>query len=102
LRFCSFGVVLAVFAGATPKTEYDLLRTLPEGLLPSLLEGEPDENGFIGYHRRQGQWYQVGYQRAGCRHLLGGILAGDRERMERAWTSIETAFAHQREDGGFV
>lgn len=83
------------------KSEYDLLRTLPEGLLPSLLEGEPDDNGFIGFHRRQGAWYQVGYQRAGARHLLGGVLAGDRERMERAWTSIDAAFARQRDDGGF-
>ena len=96
------GSVASAAQAAHPINEYQLLQQLPEGLLPSLLEGEPDENGLVGFHRQQGEWYQLGYQRAGCRHLLGGVLAGDRPRMEKAWTSIEAAFARQREDGGFL
>lgn len=64
--------------------------------------GEPDSRGFVGYHREQGQWYQAGYQRSGARHLLGGVIAGDRARIEAGWRSVDAAFAHQIEDGGFV
>ncbi len=93
---------IALAAPASRVSEYELLRTLPEGLYPSLMMGEPDERGFVGYHRQTGQWYQAGYQRAGARHLLGGVIAGDRARMEAGWRSVETAFAHQIEDGGFL
>lgn len=92
----------AVAGAASPKNEYELLRQLPEGMLPGLMVSEPDEKGYIGYHKEQGQWYQVGYQRGGARHFLGGVIAGDIDRMETAWKSVEVAFAHQIEDGGFL
>ena len=84
------------------KNEYEMLQSLPPGLMPSLLVSEPDENGLVGYQKAQGQWYQAGMQRGGARHLLGGVLAGDVDRMERGWLSIEATFARQREDGGFL
>ena len=106
LRFLVVLLLLAGPAGATSPTstqsEYELVQRLPAGLMPSLLVGEPDENGLVGFHRQHGRWFQAGYQRAGARHLLGGVFAGDRERIARGWKSVETAFAHQIEDGGFV
>ncbi len=104
LALCSIALLGAGSAAALahPKSEYELLRSLPPGLIPSLMLGEPDENGLIGYHRQQGQWYQAGMQRAGCRHLLGGVIADDVARMELAWTSIDATFARQVEDGGFL
>lgn len=86
----------------SPRSEYALLRGLPEGLYPSLMVSEPDERGFIGYHREQGTWYQAGYQRGGARHFFGGIIAGDRARMAAGWRAIEVTFEHQIEDGGFL
>lgn len=86
----------------SPKTEYALLRSLPEGLYPSLMVSEPDARGFIGYHKEQGTWYQAGYQRGGARHFFGGIIAGDRARMEAGWKAIAVTFEHQVEDGGFL
>jgi hypothetical protein len=100
-----FFALVTVCLGAQPQawvSEYALLQALPKGLYPSLMLGEPDAKGFIGYHRETGQWYQAGYQRAGARHLLGGVIAGDRERVEAAWRSVDTAFAHQVDDGGFL
>lgn len=82
--------------------EYDMLMSLPAGVMPALLVAEPDDNGFIGYHKREGRWHQAGYQRGGARHFLGGVLAGDIERMERGWLSIEATFARQKENGDFI
>jgi hypothetical protein len=96
------GAFLSAASPSARSNEYELLRRLPEGLYPSLMQGEPDERGFAGYHREQGQWYQAGYQRSGARHLLGGVIAGDRARVEAGWRSVDAAFAHQIEDGGFV
>lgn len=92
-----------VFGGkARWQSEYDMLMTLPAGLMPSLLVSEPDTNGLIGYHKEVGKWHQAGMQRGGARHFLGGVLAGDIERMERGWMSIEATFARQKENGDFL
>ena len=95
--------VASVTLAARPSwnNEYEMLQTLPPGLMPSLLVSEPDDNGLIGYQKQQGRWFQSGLQRGGARHLLGGVLAGDINRMERGWLSVEATFARQREDGGF-
>lgn len=99
---CMAGQMNACAAPTSPKNEYEMLRALPPGLMPSLLVSEPDDGGLIGYHKRQGQWHQAGMQRGGARHLLGGVLAGDVARMERGWLSVDATFARQREDGGFL
>ncbi len=41
-------------------------------------------------------------QRGGCWMLIGAVVAGDVERADAAWNSVETTFAHQIEDGGFL
>ncbi len=64
--------------------------------------GQTDTNGFIGFHLRDGKWYEAGMQRGGCWMLIGAVLAGDKKRADAAWTSIEATFARQTEDGGFV
>lgn len=105
LVILSLATCVAGFSAQGPRarpSEYALLRTLPEGLYPSLMLGEPDDKGFVGYHRETGKWYQAGYQRAGARHLLGGVIAGDRARVDAAWRSVDAAFAHQVGDGGFL
>lgn len=83
------------------ENEYDMLMTLPEGIYPSQMVSKPDEQGFIRYHQEQGQWHQAGYQRGGARHFLGGVIAGDVERMEDGWRSIEATFDRQLENGDF-
>ena len=42
-----------------------------------------------------------GAQRGSCRAVIAAVVADDLERADRAWRGIDTAFAHQREDGGF-
>jgi hypothetical protein len=98
---CFVWLASTAAARATWNSEYDMLMSLPPGLMPSLLVSEPDDNGFIGYHRQQGKWHQAGYQRGGARHFMGGVLAGDIARMERGWLSIEATFARQKENGDF-
>jgi len=85
-------------------SEYEMLRSLPAETFAPLLaaQGEPDANGLVGYHRQQGQWYQAGMQRGGCWYLIGGVVAGDLARVEKAWTSIDATFARQVADGGFL
>lgn len=108
LLLCCLGAGLFPLSAASyaapwsPKSEYELLRTLPEGLYPSLMVSEPDARGFIGYHKEQGKWYQAGYQRGGARHFFGGIIAGDRARMAAGWRAVEVTFEHQLADGGFL
>jgi hypothetical protein len=89
--------------GATFKSEYELLRQLPASLSGVITNtGVPDAKGFIGFHQRDGKWYEAGMQRGGCWMLIGAVVAGDVVRADAAWTSIETTFAHQVEDGGFL
>jgi len=99
-------LILALLTAPLPSVAaraYDLLQRAPAEVFQALAAtGEPDEQGFVGYHRQHGRWYQVGLQRAGCWYLIGGIMAGDRERVERAWRAVDLVFAHQVEDGGFL
>jgi hypothetical protein len=90
-------------AGATFASEYELLRRLPASLAGVITNtGAPDAQGFIGFHQRDGKWYEAGMQRGGCWMLIGAVVAGDAARADNAWRSIETTFAHQTEDGGFL
>ncbi len=82
-------------------SEYEMLKTLPEGIYASQTVSKPDERGFIGFHQREGQWHQTGYQRGGARHFLGGVIAGDVDRMEDGWRSIEATFDRQLDNGDF-
>ncbi|MBI3853023.1 MAG: hypothetical protein HY298_22450 [Verrucomicrobia bacterium] len=86
---------------ATFASEYELLRQFPTNILATLTGGEPDAQGFIGFHKRNSSWYEAGMQRGGCWMLIGAVVAGDVPRADAAWKSIETTFAHQLEDGGF-
>ena len=88
---------------ATFASEYDLLRQLPTNTLAALTGGgEPDAQGLVGSHKRDGKWYESGRQRGGCWYLIGAVVAGDEKRADAAWKSIETTFAHQLDDGGFL
>ncbi len=89
--------------GARFTSEYELLRQAPPEAASLLVEmGEPDEQGFVGFHHRDGKWYEAGMQRGGCRMLIGAVVAGDERRADSAWRSIEVTFAHQLDDGGFL
>ena len=83
-------------------SEYDLLRQFPTNVLAGLTGGEPDAQGHIGFQKRFGTWYEAGMQRGGCWMLIGAVVAGDVKRADAAWKSIDTTFAHQVEDGGFL
>lgn len=90
--------------GASLPSEYELLRRFPPPVLSGLITNTslPDAQGFVGFHQRDGKWYEAGMQRGGCWQLIGAVVAGDVARAEAAWKSVETTFAHQVEDGGFL
>jgi len=90
--------------GGNFASEYELLRKLPTAALCGIVTntGLPDARGFIGFHQRDGNWYEAGMQRGGCWMLIGAVVASDVERADAAWKSIETTFAHQIDDGGFL
>src|SRR4051812_45113276 len=87
--------------GVNFSSEYELLRRLPTASLSGIITntGVPDAQGHIGFHQRDGKWYEAGMQRGGCWMLIGAVVAGDEKRADDAWRSIETTFAHQIEDG---
>ena len=96
-----FGLTVAA---ANFTSEYELLRQLPTAALSGLITntGLPDAQGFIGFHQQHGKWFEAGMQRGGCWILIGAVVAGDEKHADEAWKSIETTFAHQVEDGGFL
>lgn len=88
---------------ATFASEYDLLRKLPAPAFAMLTnQARPDAQGFVGFHQRDGRWYEAGMQRSGCWMLIAAVVAGDEKRADDAWRSIEATFARQIEDGGFL
>lgn len=95
---------LAPLAADSPPfaSEYELLRALPQVLREDLGSGSPDPQGFIGFHKQSHTWYEAGMQRGGCWMLIDAVVAGDARRADDAWRSIETTFAHQIDDGGFL
>ena len=96
--------VVSCAAAVNFTSEYGLLRQLPTATLSGVITntGVPDAQGFIGFHQRQGKWVEAGMQRGGCWMLIGAVVAGDEKRADEAWRSIDTTFAHQVEDGGFL
>lgn len=99
---CFFAVAPLLATGT--ESEYSLLRRLPAPVLSGMITNlEPaDPRGFVGFHKRDGQWYEAGMQRSGCWQLIGAVVAGDVARADAAWKTIETTFEHQVEDGGFL
>jgi hypothetical protein len=92
-----------VLAADKHESEYELLLRFPSNALAAMTAGgQPDENGLVGFHKRNKAWYEAGMQRGGCWYLIGGVVAGDESRAEEGWKSIETTFAHQLDDGGFL
>lgn len=84
-------------------SEYELLRKFPPSILNSMAEkGKVDANGYVGTHARYGSWFESGMQRGGCWYLIAAVVTGNAENAEDAWRSVETTFAHQIEDGGFL
>jgi len=84
-------------------SEYELLCQLPANVAGLVTNTSlPDAQGYIGFHQRDGHWYEAGMQRGGCWILIGAVVAHDQKRADAAWKSIETTFAHQIEDGGFL
>lgn len=89
-------------AATSPTREYDVLRALPPGRLAFLSAGDtPDAQGFTGSNRVNGMWIEAGPQRGSCRGVIAAVVAGDLAAADDCWRGIETAFAHQRADGGF-
>jgi hypothetical protein len=89
-------------AELTSLREYDVLRSYPPGRLAALHAGDkPDANGFTGGNRGKGFWIEVGPQRGSCRGVIAGVVLGDLAAADDCWRGIDTAFAHQRADGGF-
>lgn len=83
-------------------TEYALLRSLPlERLRRIMGDTPPDAQGFVGSNHKAGRWLEAGTQRGSCRGVILGVLADNLAAADDAWRGIETAFAHQRADGGF-
>lgn len=92
----------ALAADRAPLREYDVLRAFPEGRLAILSAGDrPDEKGFTGSNRGNGFWVEVGPQRGSCRGVIAAVVLDDLALADDCWRGIETAFAHQRADGGF-
>ena len=95
----------ATFAGTLPRPalrEYDILRAFPAGRLAALSAGDkPDAQGFTGSNRGAGTWHGAGAQRGSCRAVIAAVVADDLTAADDAWRGIDTAFAHQRGDGGF-
>jgi hypothetical protein len=85
-------------------SEYELLRKLPTSTLSAIItnSGMPDRQGFVGLHRREGKWFEAGMQRGGCWMVIGAVVAGDQNRADEAWKSIDATFVRQVEDGGFL
>lgn len=94
--------VSALAAGRAPLREYDVLRSFPPGRLAILHANDrPDANGFTGGNRANGFWVEAGPQRGSCRGLIAAVVLDDLAAADDCWRGIETAFAHQRADGGF-
>jgi len=55
---------------AAPRTEYELLRTIPKERLHRLMWDRPDASGFMGSNRQAGRWIEAGTQRGSCRSHL--------------------------------
>ncbi len=85
-----------------PLTEYEVLKAFPPGRLAALHAGDrPDQQGLTGGNRTLGKWLEAGPQRGSCRAVIAAVVAGDLAAADDAWRGIDTAFAHQRADGGF-
>lgn len=97
--------VRAAGADSAPRPvlrEYDVLRAFPPGRIAALIGGDrPDAHGFTGSNRGVGKWNGAGAQRGSCRGVIAGVVTDDLAAADDAWRGIDTAFAHQRPDGGF-
>lgn len=94
--------VVAAEARESKPTEFEVLRAFPPGRLAALSAGDrPDAHGFTGGNRGLGKWLEAGPQRGSCRGVIAAVVAGDLAAADDCWRGIETAFAHQRDDGGF-
>lgn len=103
LAFCMQAAFSSIAFGKDFASEYELLRQVPPTLFALFADkSEPDEQGFVGFHHRDGKWYEAGMQRGGCRMLIGAVVTGDEKRADAAWRAIDVTFAHQIDDGGFL
>lgn len=103
LMFCLQGAFSLMAFGASFSSEYELFQQMPPAARSLMTDtSEPDAQGFVGFHHRDGKWYEAGMQRGGCRMLISAVVAGDEKRADSAWRAIEVTFAHQIDDGGFL
>lgn len=82
-------------------TDYEVLRAIPPERLRRLMGDLPDAQGFNGSNHKAGYWIEAGTQRGSCRGVMVGTVLNDLAFADDAWRGVETAFAHQRPDGGF-
>ncbi len=87
----------------TTPGEYAVLRSFPPGRLAELSRWDkPNADGLSGNNAINGKWLEAGGQRGSCRGVAAAIIADDLAAADDAWRGIDTAFAHQRPDGGFL
>lgn len=81
--FCLHAVFSPLAFGKTFASEYELLRQMPPTAGSLVMDkSEPDDQGFVGFHHRDGKWYEAGMQRGGCRMLISAVVAGDEKRAD--------------------
>ena len=96
------GAVWAQAKTDHPRTEYELLRSIPPAHFRALTgDSRPDSRGFNGTNARAGRWIEAGTQRGSCRAVIVGVVTDDLPYADEAWRGIEETFHHQRPDGGF-
>ncbi|ODT98893.1 MAG: hypothetical protein ABS79_05205 [Planctomycetes bacterium SCN 63-9] len=107
MRLLLLGLACALLGADGPShpapREYDVLRAFPPGRLAALSKNDyPDAKGLTGTNRGVGKWLEAGPQRGSCRGVIAAVVADDLRAADNAWRGIDVAFAHQRDDGGFV
>lgn len=76
-----------------------LLREISRAVIAAAAAA-PDSSGCVAPNRA-GMWNHVEHQGRGLTLLMDACARGDSTTAERAWTAVETAFAHQKPDGDF-
>ena len=73
---------------------------LPGRLAALTANDMPDAQGLTGGNRTVRMWIEAGAQEGSCQARIAAVVVDDLERADRAWCGIDTAFPHQRVDGG--
>jgi hypothetical protein len=93
-------LALPLAAGAAPGDEYNLLRSIPSGVLDTLTRSDyPDAYGAMQINRNG--WHNVVYQRAAIPLIWAGAAENDPQKVDAGWKAIDLALQHVQSDGGY-